>query len=166
VARLVLVGLPGAGKTTLARALGDAWGCRVLDTDDELARLVGVPAAQFLRERGEPALREQELAALSGALAEDAVVATGAGIVTTATARAALERENTLWLDSDDDTLLLRVGDGDRPLLGDDHRASLAYLRVQREAWYAAVSRARVDTSGPLEDVVQRVIDRATSVTP
>ena len=166
MARLVLVGLPGAGKTTLTRALADAWSCPVIDTDDELALLVGMPAAQYLRERGESAFREVERAALIVALAEDAVVSTGAGIVSTADARTSLERENTLWLDSDDETLLARVGEGDRPLLGEDHRASLAALRRQRESWYKAVSRARVDTSGPLEDVVQRVIERATSVIP
>jgi shikimate kinase len=164
VARLVLVGLPGAGKTTLAHALADAWGCPVVDTDDVLTTLVGVPAAQYLRERGEPAFRERELEALHAALLDDAVVSTGAGIVTTADARASLERENTLWLDSDDDTLLARVGGGDRPLLGDDHRVALAALREQRGAWYAAVSRSRVDTTGSLEDVIERVINQAKIV--
>ncbi len=164
MARLVLVGLPGVGKTTLARALADAWGCPVVDTDDVLATLVGVPAAQYLRERGEPVFRERELEALHAALVDDAVVSTGAGIVTTADARASLERENTLWLDSDDDTLLARVGDGDRPLLGDDHRVALVALREQRGAWYAAVSRSRVDTTGSIDDVIQRVIDQAKIV--
>ena len=69
-----------------------------------------------------------------------------------------MEGEFTLWLDSDDGTLLRRVGDGERPLLGDDHAAALKDLRQRREAWYRASARARVDTSGSLEDVVQLVL--------
>jgi shikimate kinase len=137
----------------------------VFDTDDELATTTGVPAAQYLRAHGEAEFREREREVLSHVLTLDAVIATGAGIVTTESARALLERENTIWLDADDDTLLERVGDGDRPLLGDDHRGALANLRAQRATWYAEVARARVDTTGALEDVVERVIEHVRSVT-
>jgi shikimate kinase len=163
VARLVLVGMPGAGKSTLARSLADHWRCLVIDTDDALARNVGVPAAQYLREHGEVDYREQELEALRSALTADAVVATGAGIVTTSAARALIHEESTLWLDSDDETLLTRVGEGERPLLGDDHAAALKELRRQREGWYREVARACVDTSGSLDDVLHDVLERVKS---
>ncbi len=158
MARLVLVGLPGTGKTTLARALGEHWSCAVIDTDEAIALNVGVSAAQYLRENGEAVFRERELEALREALASDAVVATGAGVVTTPEARNLMEGEFTLWLDSDDGTLLRRVGDGERPLLGGDHAAALKDLRQRRESWYRASARARVDTSGSLEDAVQLVL--------
>ena len=103
MARLVLVGLPGTGKTPLARALGERWGCVAIDTDDAVARDVGMPAAQYLREHGETAFRERELDALRPALASNGVVATGAGVVTTPEARDLLEAEFTLWLDCEDD---------------------------------------------------------------
>jgi shikimate kinase len=164
VARLVLVGLPGAGKSTLALALGEHWHCSVIDTDDALAAAVGVPAAQYLREHGEVAFREQELAALRIAVLSDGVVATGAGVVTTPAARELLEQELTLWLDSDDNTLLARVGDGERPLLGDDHAQGLENLRQQREGWYRSTSRARVDSSGSLPEVLRRVLEQIESV--
>ncbi|HEV3188410.1 MAG TPA: shikimate kinase [Acidimicrobiales bacterium] len=166
MARLVLVGLPGVGKSTLARALADSWHCEMVDTDDLVAAIVGVPVAQYLREQGEAAFREKELAALRTALGTDAVIATGAGVVVTSAARELLATATTYWLDSDDETLLERVGDGERPLLGDDHREGLARLRAQREAWYRSSARRRVNSSGTIDEVVRRIQQEVESVTP
>jgi len=166
VARLVLVGLPGVGKSTLAKALADSWRCAMIDTDDLVATNVGVPVAQYLREQGEAVFREKELDALRSALNTDAVIATGAGVVVTSAARDLLGKEPTYWLDSDDETLLERVGDGERPLLGDDHREGLATLRAEREEWYRSSARRRVDSSGTVDDVVQRIQREVESVTP
>ena len=91
-------------------------------------------------------------------------MATGAGVVSVEAARILLSNEVTLWLDADDDTLLERVVAGERPLLGDDHRAALATLRTAREEWYRACSRERVDTNGALADVVRRVRGVAEAV--
>ncbi|MDE3108251.1 MAG: shikimate kinase, partial [Acidobacteriota bacterium] len=102
-------------------------------------------------------LRALENDVLDDVVARDVVVATGGGIVTTASARALLRAENTIWLDCPDDVVLTRLGDGDRPLLGDDWAASLSQLRAHRTPWYEEVSRHRVDTSGELADVVTRV---------
>jgi shikimate kinase len=154
------------GKSTLARALADSWHCAMIDTDDLVATSVGVPVAQYLREQGEAVFRERELDALRTALSTDAVIATGAGVVVTSSARALLAKEPTYWLDSDDETLLERVSDGERPLLGDDHRQGLARLRAQREEWYRSSARRRVDSSGAIDDVVQRIQREVESVTP
>jgi shikimate kinase len=161
VARLVLVGLPGVGKTTLAEMVAQVWGCGALDTDVVLARTVGCAAGVYLRREGVEAFREAEFAALERALESDAVVATGGGVVTNERARALLGREATFWLDCDDETILLRLGDADRPLLDDDPLSSLVVLRAERSAWYEEVSRARIDASGTLEDVMTRILDAA-----
>ncbi|HQT99020.1 MAG TPA: shikimate kinase [Acidimicrobiales bacterium] len=158
MARAVLVGLPGAGKSTVARALGHFWDCGVVDTDDEVAQRAGVDVAELLRTHGEIALRTLELDVLNSLKDRDVVVATGGGVVTTTEARALLREEVTVWLDCDDATLVSRLGEGDRPLLGDDWTTSLARLRVERSTWYEEVARERVDASGSVVDVVARVV--------
>jgi shikimate kinase len=158
VARLVLVGLPGVGKTTVAHEVARRWDCEALDTDDLVAAEAGRAAGQFLREAGEAAFRALELVALRRALASDAVVATGGGVVTTAAGRDQLRREATVWLDVDDEVILGRLDDVERPLLGSDPRAMLATLRAERGAWYEDVARARVDASATPEDVATLVV--------
>lgn len=162
VAILVLVGLPGAGKSAVARGVADAWGAEFRDTDDEFAVSAGCTAAEFLRTNGERAFREEEFRVLQRCLAGDTVVATGGGIVTTEKARDALRSEQTIWLDCDDEVLVERVRDGDRPLLGDDPVAAIARLRSERSPSYLDVSRTRLDASGSVGEVVARVLSVAT----
>jgi shikimate kinase len=136
-----------------------------VDTDDVLSRAVGCSASLYLRREGEEAFRTAEVAALREALADDNVVATGGGIVTTKAARELLVTHVTYWLDCDDDVIAARLGRVDRPLIGDDVGASLATLRRNRSSWYEEVSRARIDASGTVRDVVQRVRDTLAEVT-
>jgi shikimate kinase len=159
VARLVLVGLPGVGKTTVAHALAERWGCEAIDTDDLVSTSVAMSSAQYLRQFGETHFRERELDALRSALVGHAVVATGAGIVTTATAREMISHEFAIWLDADDDTLVERVATSDdRPLLGDDRSEGVRRLRAEREDWYRASSRVRVSAAGSPDEVLERIL--------
>lgn len=164
MARLVLVGLPGVGKTTVATALAASWRITSLDTDDLVSAAIGGSPADYLRAEGERAFREHELAALRAAIAVDAVVATGGGVVTTDEGRALLRGELTVWLDCPDDVLLERVRGGDRPLLGDEPAVALAALRAQRAPWYEEVASCRVDASGSPERVAESVRAAASEV--
>ncbi len=161
MARLVLVGMPGVGKSTAALALAARWNCAVLDVDDVVATMVGSSAADFLLLEGEDAFREREVDALDQALRSDVVVSTGGGIVSTPRARERLKHEMTVWLDCDNASILPRLAGVDRPLLGDDPVGSLVRLRAQREEWYREVARARIDASGSVDDVVDRLIEEA-----
>lgn len=129
-----------------------------MDTDDEVAQRAGVGVAELLRTHGETALRTLELDVVRALKERDVVVATGGGVVTTSEARALLRDEITVWLDCDDEILVSRLGEGDRPLLGDDWTSSLARLRAERSRWYEEVARERVDASGSVVDVVARVV--------
>ncbi len=157
MALVVLVGLPGSGKTTVGRSLATVLERTFVDTDDLFAEREGVSVQDYLRSHSEESFRERELLALRAALNSHDVVATGGGVVITPEARQLLSEEMTVWLDCPDEELRSRVRAGDRPLLGDDPAARLSELRAQREALYAAVARVRVDARGPFEEVVTRL---------
>lgn len=95
---IALMGPRAAGKSTIGRALAQALGMRLVDTDDELARRAGMPAAEFLRSAGEPAFRrlEEQVALSALATAAGGVIALGGGAVGTASIRAELARPR-LW---------------------------------------------------------------------
>ncbi|NNN02225.1 MAG: shikimate kinase [Acidimicrobiaceae bacterium] len=154
MSRLVLVGLPGAGKSSVARALADHWTCSWVDTDDLIVEETASAPADVLRERGEPVFRDLEAAALERALRTDAVVATGGGVVERERSREMLKKIPTIWLDCSDEVILGRLGAGDRPLMAHDAPQTLKRLRATRERWYREVSLARVESSGTLEDVI------------
>ena len=158
MARVVLIGLPGVGKSTVARALAERWRTDVLDTDEQIAAIVGESASQYLRSHGEAAFREVELEALRSALESDVVLACGGGVVTTQRGRELLAGQRTVWLDCPDDVIVTRLRDGDRPLIGEDPDAGVARLREERARLYEEVASCRVDSSGAPDEVVDRVI--------
>ena len=83
-----------------------------------------------------------------GARTQPPVIATGGGIVSSPRASDAAREAFTLWLDCDDDVILARLGDVDRPLLADGPGCEpWRDCGANATAWYAEVSRARVETS-------------------
>jgi shikimate kinase len=165
VARLVLVGLPGVGKTSVAKEIAAHWHCEALDTDEVFLAHAGVTPAAFLRSNDEPSFRLREVDALATALNSSGVVATGGGVVSTPRGRELLTNAVTVWLDCDDDVLLDRLGDVDRPLLGYDPEVTLVQLRAARTPWYEEVSKVRVDASGSVADVARTVMAEAKALT-
>lgn len=156
--RLVLVGLPGVGKTTVARALAAALDVPFVDVDDVVRETVGRSVADVLRDDGEAAFRQAELAALRLVLdaRPSAVVATGGGIVELPAARDALRAAPlVVHLTAPHEVLVARLADGDRPLVdGEGASARLLELATRRAPWYAEVADVTLDASGQLDDVV------------
>jgi shikimate kinase len=157
VALIVLVGLPGSGKTTTGRALAQTLGRGFVDTDEVFFDREQMSVQDYLRSHGEAQFRERELLVLSQALGTTGVVSTGAGAVTTAPARRLLGKELTVWLECPDEVLVARVLEGDRPLLGDDPAVRLRELRAQRDALYLEVSRFRVNSSQPMDRLIMQL---------
>jgi 3-dehydroquinate synthetase/shikimate kinase len=157
---VVIVGLPGAGKTTIGRALASALGRLFVDTDELIAGPDG-DAGSKLRALGEPAFREAEARAIDEALgACGAVIATGGGAVEDPVNRWRLwHHGTTVWVDAADETLLTRLASDSiqRPLLDEHPTSAMAELRVRREPFYRAADVHLVATEG-----AERSVDRLT----
>lgn len=157
MARVVLVGLPGVGKTTTAAALAAALGIPAIDGDAYFEEHRGISVQETLRQAGEAVFRQAELVVLQEILAHDVVLATGGGVVMTPEARALLATQFTVWLDAATPVLASRVADGDRPLLGDDHVGALERLRENREPLYEEVARLRLDANQTVAAIVSQI---------
>src|SRR5258708_3657758 len=98
---LALIGLMGAGKTSVAQCLGERLALPVADLDAMVEAEAGVSIGELFDQEGEPAFRRRERRALDQALAAGArVLACGGGVVLDPAVRALLrERCRTLWLD-------------------------------------------------------------------
>ncbi|NEE04030.1 shikimate kinase [Phytoactinopolyspora halotolerans] len=160
--RVVLVGAPGAGKSSVGRQLADRLGVTFRDTDTDVERTAGKPITDIFVEDGEPAFRSLERAAITAALREhDGVLALGGGAVTNPETRAELAGHRVVFLDVGLADAAARVGlNRDRPLLLESPRAQLKKLMDARRPLYQEVASATVVTTGRgIEEVVQDVED-------
>jgi len=170
---IVLVGMMGAGKTSVARRLGRRLKRRVYDSDAMITSRTGRTVAQLFADGGEPAFRALETEVLDEALRADppGVVAAAGGVVLNAGNRARLREASAkggvvVWLRAPAAVLARRVRPGDhRPLLAEDPAGTLARLASEREDFYAAVADATVDTgAAPFDRVVADVLDAVNAV--
>jgi shikimate kinase len=147
---VILVGVPGAGKTTVGRLLAERLGVGFRDTDEDVAALEGKPVPEIFVDSGEAHFRALERAAVAAAVAEhDGVLALGGGAVLDEGTRALLRDEPTVWLQVGAAAGARRVGmDVPRPVLLGNVRGRLASLLAERGPLYAEVARVTVDTDG------------------
>jgi shikimate kinase len=159
---VVLVGPPGAGKTTVGRALAARRSVAFRDTDTDVEQLLGATVADIFVDQGEPAFRAAEAVAVRTALAEhDGVLALGGGAVLDAGTRAALAEPLVVFLDVSLAAAVPRVGlNRDRPLLLSSPRSQLKALMDARHALYQQVADHVVDTSTMSVDAVVDEVDR------
>ena len=146
---LVLVGLMGSGKTTVARIAADRLGRQVIDSDAVIESATGRTVREIFVDDGEEAFRSLETSALLDALASavPAVIAAAGGVVLREENRAALKRSNAkvVWLCATPAVLVERAtSGGHRPLLDDDPAGTLQNMHDTREALYREVADAIV----------------------
>ena len=157
---IVLVGMPGSGKTTVGRLVADRLGRPFLDTDELVEKETGRSPAQLIEEQGEPAFRAVERdAVLKACAVEGAVVAAGGGAVLDPLNRWAFKEHGLrVRLDAPVDVLAARLWATpvSRPLLGDRLNEGLARTASERESIYRAVD-ATVNSYAALGEVVSRV---------
>jgi shikimate kinase len=153
---VVLVGVPGSGKTTVGSLLAQRLGVEFRDTDHDVEVLEGKPVPDIFVDSGEEHFRALERAAVAVALAEhDGVLALGGGAVLDADTRTLLVDHPTVWLQVGPAAGAKRVGlDVPRPVLLGNVRGRLATLVAERAPLYAEVARITVDTDGLAPDAV------------
>ena len=159
--RVVLVGPPGSGKSTVAALLAERLGLASRDTDDDVTRTAGQNIADLFLEHGEETFRALESQAVRAALAEHAgVLAVGGGAVLDADVRELLTRHPVVFLDVSITDAAPRIGfNRDRPLLLGNVRGQWVQLMAARRPFYEQVATVRVDTDGKTpEEVADEVL--------
>jgi shikimate kinase len=147
---VVLVGPPGAGKSTVGRLLGERLGVAFRDTDHDIEHSAGKRIAEVFIDDGEDHFRRLEVEAVAQALAEhEGVLSLGGGAVLSAATRARLRGHRVVLLDVDLSSASSRVGlNRERPVLALNPRATLKTLLDERMPLYTEVATHTVTTSG------------------
>ncbi|MFV9506845.1 MAG: shikimate kinase [Oscillochloridaceae bacterium umkhey_bin13] len=155
---LALIGLSGAGKTTVSQLLAERLGFTLYDTDELVVEAAGVSIPTIFATQGEAAFRAMEEGAVAFATFDrPAVIATGGGVVLSENNRTLLRRSSfVVWLDAPDAELLarLRADPVNRPLLAADPVTQLATLRTVRGPLYAATAHMTLIVSGLSPDAI------------
>ncbi|MGV3555058.1 MAG: shikimate kinase [Croceibacterium sp.] len=159
---VVLVGMMGVGKSTVGRKLAALLDLPFRDADDEIAEAAQLSISEIFERFGEDYFRDGERRVIARLLESGpAVIATGGGAFVQPETRALiLDRGIAVWLDSDVDTLVERVGRKDtRPLLrGGDPKEIVARLKAEREPAYAEAPIHVSSRAGPHVDTVMRIV--------
>lgn len=157
---IYLTGMPGAGKSTIAKLLADAIGFVALDLDSEIEKNAGCAISDIFASQGEKAFRDMESRAVSDAAKGDRrVVATGGGCI--------LRMENVdlmkesglvVFIDRPLENILSDIETGHRPLLKGGKQRILE-LHDARIGLYNTRCDVRVDGSGSCGDVMRVIMD-------
>ncbi len=167
---IVLVGLMGAGKSTVGRRLAARLGVNFLDTDDEIETAAGMTIPEIFEKHGEAAFRRGEnkvierlLRDMSGGAPPGGVLATGGGAFMDPQTRTNISHYGvSVWLRADVELLVKRVARrNNRPLLKQgDARETMLRLRDERYPVYALADIIVDSADAPHEEVVDMILEK------
>ena len=159
---IVLIGLPGCGKTTVGALLARAMQRTLVDTDEMIVKKEGRSVPEIFAEEGEPYFRAAETAcAKEAAQMTDAIIATGGGMVLNPENMAALKKNGVVYfLDRSAQEIAKSVDVSGRPLLKDD-REKIFRLQKEREKLYRKYADAVYSGGTPAElaDTIQLMFE-------
>lgn len=149
MATIVLVGVPGAGKSTVGKLLAKELKFQFFDSDQVIEARAGKSVSDIFTQDGEPAFRQIEHDVIADLLdSADSVVALGGGSLGNEETRSNVKKATVVWLVAGLAQAVDRVGmNRNRPLLLGNVRGQLADLMAAREPLYKEVADVGVDTS-------------------
>lgn len=159
---VVIVGAPGAGKSSVGRRVAERLGVPFADTDALVEEQAGKAVSDIFIEDGEDAFRALECETIANALESfDGVLSLGGGAVLNEGTRELLGGHNVAWLTVDLATATQRVGmNSARPLLLGNVRGTMLTMLEHRTPLYEEVASFSVETSGKsLKAVVAEVVE-------
>tara|TARA_B100000035_G_scaffold315425_1_gene336058 strand:+ start:19294 stop:19875 length:582 start_codon:yes stop_codon:yes gene_type:complete len=170
VTKIILVGMMGAGKTTIGKLLSNKLGYDFIDLDKIIEEKSGVKINTIFEIEGETGFREREFQVLSDSIEKDKVIiSTGGGIVSNEKSRAQLIKHNALiiYLKANLQTLCNRLkNDNSRPILNvDDKEQVIEKILEEREPYYQDIADIDVDTSNMKSiNVVKFIIKKMDAI--
>jgi shikimate kinase len=165
----ILIGPPGAGKTTVGAELAGRLGLAFLDTDTLIEAVAGKPVSDIFIDDGEEAFRNLERTAVAAALGgQDGVVGLGGGAILDPGTQELLAGRPVVYLAASFGELAKRVGmDRPRPLLIGNPRAQLKTLLDQRLPIYEGLAWLTVHTDGrEPEEIAGQIADAIVTARP
>ena len=155
---IAIIGMMGAGKSSVGRCLHYRTGFGLYDTDELVASKFGISISQIFDRHGEEKFREAETEALRGVPTQERIIiVTGGGIVLREENVAILRKHAVIvWLDGEEETLFARASQKqNRPLLQTKHpRKVFSEILAIRRPLYAKSAHIRIDTSVLSEEEV------------
>jgi shikimate kinase len=146
---IVLIGAPGAGKTSVGRRLAKKLGMAFVDVDERIEEVLGKPVANIFADEGEAYFRQAEEEATIELLGTTEILSLGGGAVMNPRIREALKGHEVIWLKVSVGQASRRVGlNTVRPLLLGNVRGKLIELMRERTPVYEAVATQVIDTDG------------------
>ncbi|MCL1906669.1 MAG: 3-dehydroquinate synthase [Propionibacteriaceae bacterium] len=157
---IALIGMPGAGKSTVGAALAAELGVDFLDTDEMIEQDTGLLITEIFAQQGEHNFRYLEGKATEKALNTAGVVALGGGAILSQKVRTLLNDHQVVWLDMGTLPLLHRVSSSShRPLLDRDIVVQLDDLARERLHLYQGLADIVVSGLREIEEIVTQIID-------
>lgn len=146
---VVLVGVPGAGKSTVGAILATQLGINFIDTDLVIEEEAGKSISDIFVQDGEPVFRSLEKEVIANAIRGDrSVFSLGGGALVDAQTRDLVKDQQCVWLQAGLAQAVDRVGmNRNRPLLLGNIRGQLADLMTAREPYYIECAKFAIDTN-------------------
>lgn len=160
---IILIGMPGSGKTSLGKSVAKNLGMRFIDLDNLITKYHGKITTIF-RELGEPVFRQYETEALSEAIKyNNTLISTGGGIVETLKNIEIMKDYNVIFIDRSPESILKTLDSDSRPLLK-DKKDALHKLYNKRYNKYIEAMNFHIKNDGSFTECIEKIEQQIKSI--